>query len=112
MKRNNRPIIYGSEPDPIKYFTPEQLIEQRDQVIKRLVSAGVDASTIEVTFEVEKYGYPYDPHDYYAVFLKWQHAATEAQVKERLELENAFKARDLENKRKQLEQLKKELGEK
>lgn len=111
MKKQKR-LVHGSEQIISAYstFTPEELIQVRKKKIKELQDQGI-LGEIKVDFEIDKYGYDYDPNDYYGVFIKWQHLETDAQYSKRIQKEDAQKKQELEHKRRQFEALKKELGE-
>lgn len=107
IKIKDRLQIYGAYDS----FSPEDLIARREALLAQLESQGHSKKDVEVTFCVETYSHPYDPSEYPGLFMEWYRPETKEEEILREKANEDSQRKLIEQKRQQLAQLKKELGE-
>lgn len=87
-------------------LTRDEMITMMDKALSQIP----EDEHSSATFEIDQYSYPYDPNDYYALFMKFKRLETDVEENEREAQEVKMNAEIEARDRAAYERLKKQFG--
>lgn len=102
QSKNRSERIYGA----YDRIDPLDMISRKEKLASSLPEKYRDS----IYFEIDSESFPYDPNEYYGVFMFWKDDETDAEMNERLDQEAKIRQQQEDRERKEFERLRKKFS--